>query len=174
MKFHQTTQARVKECLLYDEATGIFTWKKRTSRFGNLRIGSVAGSLSPSNGYWVIGFDNLLFMAHRLAWIYVHGEMPPAEIDHINRVRTDNRLSNLRLATRAENGRNCSARKSASGLKGAHLDKGRLGRLRRPWVARITQNGKPLHLGYFATAEEAHAAYVQAARELYGEFARAV
>jgi len=165
---HNIEQARLKECLLYDEMTGRFAWKKRIS---NVKAGAIAGSLSPG-GYWVIRLDNLLFMAHRLAWVYVHGVMPPAEIDHINGVRTDNRLANLRLATRAENGRNGRARKSKSGLKGAILDKGRLGRLRRPWVARITQNGKLLHLGYFATAEEAHAAYMKAARELYGEFAR--
>jgi len=158
-------QARVKECLLYDEMSGVFTWKARPSSC--VKIGDIAGSFNPASGYWFIRLDGKLLRAHRLAWLYVHGVMPPDEIDHINGDRGDNRLANLRLATHAENTRN--GRKLASGLKGAHPRKHRP---KAPWLSRIRKDGKYFHLGCFATAEEAHAAYVKAAHELHGEFAR--
>jgi hypothetical protein len=93
--------------------------------------------------------------------------MPPAEIDHINGLPADNRLANLRLATHAENGRNSRRRKSSSGLKGTHWRPER-----NVWVGQIKKDGKRFFLGHFATAEEAHAAYVKAAAELHGQFAR--
>jgi hypothetical protein len=165
-------QARVKECLLYDEMTGLFTRKKLTSN--RAKIGAIAGH-SSTGGYLRIGLDGHDFAAHRLAWLYVHGVMPPAQLDHINGDRTDNRIANLRLASHAENLQNSRPRKSASGLKGAHLQKRRLAAgYRRPWTSEIYKDRKNYHLGYFATAEEAHAAYVKAAKELHGQFARTV
>lgn len=163
-------QARVKDCLHYDPETGIFTRRKRTG--SRAKIGAIAGT-SSTGGYLRIGLDGRDFAAHRLAWLYVHGVMPPAQLDHINGVRTDNRIANLRLASHAENMHNSRPRKSASGLKGAHLLRRRLAAgWSRPWTSEILKNGKNFHLGYFATAEEAHAAYVKAARELHGDFAR--
>jgi hypothetical protein len=160
----QTTQARVKECLDYDPETGAFRWKIKPA--GRNKIGSVAGGVS-SSGYWCIALDGNRFGAHRLAWLYVHGVLPPADIDHINCDRLDNRLANLRLATRSENMRNSRGLPSASGLKGAHWRAHR-----KPWRSSIRKDGKRLHLGCFATAEEAHAAYTKAATKLHGEFAR--
>ncbi len=165
----QADQAHVKEFLLYNEMTGIFTWKKRTSN--RAKIGAIAGSQSPTDGYWRIGFNGSHFAAHRLAWLYVHGVLPPADIDHINGVRTDNRITNLRLATRAENLWN--GRPRTSGLKGTHLNKRRDTAGLPPWASSIHKGGKDYHLGYFDTAEDAHSAYVKAATELFGEFARA-
>jgi hypothetical protein len=160
-------QARLKELLFYDETSGIFTWKKRAKSASRIKIGAVAGSPIAS-GYWYIRLDGKTFRAHRLAWFYVHGTMPPAEIDHIDGDSANNRIANLRLATRVENQCNSRTRKSASGLKGAHSRPGR-----NAWSSAIQKNGKRRHLGYFATAEEAHAAYVKAATKLHGEFARA-
>jgi hypothetical protein len=165
-------QSRVKEFLAYDEMTGIFTWKKKTANRANrIKIGAVAGALSPTDGYWRIKLDGQRYAAHRLAWVYVHGAMPPADIDHINGDRLDNRLANLRLATRAENLRNSRPRKSGI-LKGTHLNKRRDAAALPPWTSRIYKDGKTFNLGFFDTAEDAHAAYAKAARELFGEFAR--
>jgi len=96
------TQARLKELLNYDPETGIFTWRvnRRATQ------GSKAGARHPTQGYIAIKIDSVLYRAHRLAWLYVYGVWPPNDIDHINRVRDDNRLSNLRLATRAQNCQN--------------------------------------------------------------------
>jgi len=167
----QTDQARVKEFLLYDPETGVFTWKKRQGRFKTSLVGHIAGC-PRSDGYWRIRLDDQLFAAHRLAWLYVYGVLPPAQIDHINGDRTDNRIANLRLATNAENGRNSRGKPSVSGLKGAHLIRSRQARGLRPWAGTIMKNRKTFHLGFFATAEEAHAAYGRAATELHGDFAR--
>ena len=87
------------------------------------------------------------------------------EVDHINRNRLDNRRSNLRLATHAQQADNSTKRKSKSGLKGAHNNQGH-------WRARITHRGVEHHLGYFPTPESAHEAYKEAAARLKGEFAR--
>lgn len=158
-------QARVKELLDYDEVSGLFAWKK--SQASQIRVGDVAGGIS-SDGYWCITLHGQRYGAHRLAWLYAHGVIPPADIDHINGDRLDNRLANLRLATRSENMRNSRGKRSASGLKGAHWRA-----KRKAWVSQIYKDGKCVYLGRFPTAEEAHAAYVKAATELFGEFARA-
>lgn len=101
-------------------------------------------------------------MAHRLAWLYVHGRWPIADIDHINGIRDDNRFTNLREASRAENNQNIrSARSHAiSGLLGAHWH-----RQSGLWYMRIKVDGKSFTKGMFATAEEAHAAYLKAKAE---------
>lgn len=91
------TQARLKELFHYDKETGAFTHIK--ARRG-VRVGKILGCLA-NNGYLVIRADGKLYLAHRLAWMYVHGAFPPDQLDHINRMRTDNRLCNLRLATNA-------------------------------------------------------------------------
>jgi len=165
-------QARVKELLDYDEVSGLFRWRKLTSN--RAKIGAVAGGIT-KGGYLRISLDNHSFAAHRLAWFYTHGVMPPAQIDHINGVRTDNRIANLRLASHSENMHNSRPRNPASGLKGAYLYKKRLAAgHQRPWTSSIFKDRMRIHLGYFATAEEAHAAYGKAAAELHGQFARTV
>jgi hypothetical protein len=108
-----------------------------------------------------------IFQAHRLAWIYMTGEWPEEQIDHINRMRSDNRFCNLREATASQNVRN-SARKERPPPLGVCVEK------RWPTVfkARIKINGKHRHLGTFQTADDASEAYLHAARLHCGEFVR--
>lgn len=158
---------RLRELLNYNPATGIFTWRRDADGRQNPYAGRErAGSLRPT-GYRAICVDYELYQEHRLAWLYVHGAWPSEHIDHINRDTSDNRISNLRQASRGQNLANMKCHKdSASGYKGASFHK-RLG-----WFARICVNRKHHFLGYHPSAEAAHAAYVEAAKRLRGKFAR--
>lgn len=155
----------LRALLEYDPASGVFHWKIRPHR-GRTLAGALAGSLN-RDGYRVIMIKNRAYMAHRLAWLHVHGEWPRNEVDHANRIRSDNRIANLREATRTQNRANTTIRRNnTSGFKGVTL-------LKKPWRARIKVNGKIIELGKFKTAEEAHAAYVAAAEKYHGEYAYA-
>ena len=153
------TQERLKELLDYDPETGVFTWKSIV--FGShMKVGSVAGSMY-SNGYLRIKINGKDYRAHRLAWLYMYGCWPTNQIDHINRVRDDNRIANLREATNKENQWNRGKQKSStSGFTGVswHKKSGK-------WQSRIAVNKKVIQLGVFNTPEEAHAAYVRAKAE---------
>lgn len=156
----------VKHGLSYDPATGVFV--RVDPPHNNQRlIGKRAGSLT-SNGYWNIRLNGRLWRAHRLAWLFVHGAEPTDQIDHINGIRDDNRIANLRLATNTENGRNRVVSKNNKiGLKGVCRKS-----LGERFTATIWVNGKNRHLGYFHTAEAAAAAYDLAAAKYHGEFAK--
>jgi hypothetical protein len=159
---------RLWELLNYDPDTGVFTWRAKTSNSSRVRVGSVAGCVN-ALGYRVIHIGGRLQYAHRLAWLYMTGEWPSGEMDHINCARGDNRILNLRLATRSQN--ICNTRRharNASGLKGVHWQP----RSRR-WRAQITVGGRQRHLGYFDNPIDAHEAYVAAAEKHFGQFARA-
>lgn len=137
--------------LYYDSITGFFYRKKNISH----KIGYVA-----KNGYVVFSYKGKTFYAHRVAWQIIHGYEPPKHIDHINRIKTDNRIENLRLADDAINSKNRgSANKNnlSCGLLGVTKPKHT-----RKWVASIWVNKKRKHLGYFETAKEAHLAYIEA------------
>lgn len=159
------TAERVKQLLDYDPATGSFTW--RENRGGTARRGGRAGSINVL-GYVDIGVSGRRCLGHRLAWLYVHGAWPPHEIDHINGNPADNRIANLRLATRTQNVRNTRRRHdNSSGVKGVYWI-ARCGK----WRADIRVAGKGKHLGYFNRIEDAAAAYERAAAKHFGEFAR--
>ncbi len=146
------TAAKLREVLKYESETGHFTWRVRPSN--SMRAGDVAGCLSKRTGYWQIRLLGRYCLAHRLAWLYVHGEWPAEEIDHVNRIRSDNRIANLRLATSAENKQNTSLRSdSASGHKGVSWHS----RDKR-WAAEIKLNGKKHYLGSFTDINDAIAA----------------
>jgi hypothetical protein len=157
------THEQLKELLHYDPETGVFT--TRVAR-GNLSVDRKAGC--KSRGYIQLRIADRIYRAHRLAWFYVHGSWPDSEIDHINLVTSDNRIANLREATRKQNTTNTPARRNnRCGKKGVTFAK-HAGK----WRARIVHNGRPEHLGYFTDIEAAHAAYAAAARVHFGEFAR--
>jgi hypothetical protein len=159
------TAERLREVLSYYPETGIFAWRVNTNR---VRVAQVAGNLNP-RGYRRIKINGRDYKAHRLAWLYMTGEWPPTEIDHINCDRDDNRWANLRTATRGQNARN--ARRPAhnsSGLKGASWHAGD-----KKWRAQIRVDGRTKHLGQFDNPIDAHKAYVAAAEEHSGKFARA-
>jgi hypothetical protein len=156
------THERLKELLSYDPETGIFTWKVTR---GWVKAGDEAGSVF-NNDYVRIGIDEKFYKRSRLAWFYVHGVWPKELIDHKNGVKSDDRLSNLREATKAENNRNAQRfKKNATGLRGVHWRKN-IGR----WEARIRNGNGNIYLGYFQTKEEAHKAYCEASAKLHGEF----
>lgn len=157
---------RLRSLLDYDPETGKFTWRVRTSN--RVDVGRGAGCREARDGYIYIRLDDTLYKAHRLAWLYVHGEWPIGALDHINGIPGDNRIVNLRAASPSQN--SCNQRRqsnNSSGFKGVSWYK-RDGK----WKAHITYRGKGFHLGYFDTAEEAYAAYCAKAKELHGEFAR--
>lgn len=162
------TQARLKELLHYEPETGVFTWLvTRRSYGGKISIGSVAGNPT-FYGYRQIGADGCRYPSHRLAWLYIHGEMPKEHIDHINGIRDDNRIENLREANRFENLSNRGKNKNnTSGYKGVWFNK-KLGK----WIAGITCNRKVIHIGVFDTPELAYESYCLKALELNGEFAK--
>ncbi len=158
------TQKRLQELVRYDADTGVFY--AITNRHTVL-AGKVLGNVN-GNGYVQICIDRKMWPAHRLAWLYVHGEMPSCTVDHINGGKTDNRLVNLRLATVAQNRANTGPNKNSThGVKGVTFH-----HRERKWSARYVVNGKRTCLGYFDTVEQAGAAYQAAHEKLHGEFSR--
>ena len=156
----QLTQARLKEVLEYDPETGLFRW--RSYRCGRALAGAVCGT-DNGRGYLTIHIDLVHYKAHRLAWLYVHGRWPTHLIDHINGVKGDNRIANLREADDAVNSQNQRRAQSHNkcGFLGVH--KRESGRFR----ASIRVNWKLINIGTFDTPEAAHAAYVEAKRKLH-------
>ena len=157
-------QETLKLYLTYSPDTGEFLRLVSTS--SRARVGSVAGTIT-SWGYRSISVNGENHKAHRLAWLYMTGSWPVAEIDHINGVKDDNRWGNLREASHSENAKNLKLRtNNTSGVKGVYWHK-----RNKKWLAQCMVNGKQHTLGYFtdlATAE----IVIRAFREKYhGEFA---
>lgn len=144
---------RLREVLRYDMETGHFYWRKNIHHRCS-GVGERAGGMQ-SNGYVRIGIDGNRYLAHRLAWLYVHGEWPRIGIDHINRIRNDNRIKNLRLANQMLNCRNVGlSTRNKSGHKGISWVKDR-----KKWLAQVRINGKHASLGRFDKKSDAISAY---------------
>lgn len=150
------TQDRLKQLLDYVPDTGVFMWRVSNRR---KKPGAIAGTQCPK-GYVRISVDAKIYAAHRLAWLHMYGVWPRNEIDHINRVRNDNRIENLREADRSLNCHNSRLRvDNVSGHRGVGWHK----RLQK-WRARISVAGRMHELGYFLDKESAIAAYCKAAQ----------
>jgi hypothetical protein len=152
----ELTHSRLLELLDYCGESGVFRWRCS---------GRVAGCTT-ANGYEVVGLDGRLYLSHRLAWFYANGRWPAFSIDHEDGVKKNNRLANLREATKSQNANNSGARKtSKSGIKGVSFDK-----LTGKWRATITVDGKQRSLGRHQFIEDAAIAYMRAAKESHGAF----
>lgn len=159
------TADQLRSVLNYDPATGVFTWIADT---GKKRLaGKVAGSASGPEGRTTIRVHRKLYSASRLAWLFAHGEWPVEHIDHANGDPTDNRLVNLREATRSQNMANKKrAKHNSSGIKGVYFD-----RQSGKWRASFRKNGRNHHVGLYDDKEEAGRAYFAAASNAFGDFA---
>lgn len=130
------TQEYIKSILNYDPETGVLTWKNR------VKVGKEVGGIS--HGYRRLGVDGVRYLAHRIIWLWNYGYLPENEIDHINRIKDDNRLINLREVSRQCNQRNRGPNKNnTSGVKGVYWSK-----QRNKYIAQIKINNKKYHLGY--------------------------
>jgi|SRR5215469_8624729 len=158
----------LKETLEYNPETGVFVWLKPA--WNQLSwVGEEAGS-PDAYGYICIEINGERYKAHRLAWLYMTGEWPKLDIDHINLVKWDNSWNNLREVTVSQQHANSPLQSNnTSGHKGVSWYW-----QRNKWRAYIKKDGKRKHLGFFLSKEEAVAAYEKAARELFGEFSRPV
>ena len=152
----------LQELFEYDSNTGDLRW--RVDRQGGGKKGSLAGGID-NQGYRRVAVDRVYYAAHRLIWKLHYGIDPTQTIDHINHDRVDNRITNLREATRQEQMRNRSA-SGLSELLGVSWHK-----QNRKWQAQITINGTQKYLGTFPSESEAGRAYNEAAAEHFGEFA---
>lgn len=171
---------KLRALLDYDPQTGILVWKTRErdplvslrehNRWNTRWAGQQAGTVT-SFGYIAVKIGKSAYKAHRLAWAIHAGEYPPKGhfIDHINRNKADNRIVNLRLASRSENGANRPEPvNNTTGHKGVTAYPWFK---KRPWAVKIGLDNQKLHIGYFATFAEACAAYEKASARLYGAFA---
>lgn len=150
---------RLHEMLHYDLETGNFRWKQSRGRAAS---NSAAGTISGS-GYIHIRLEGKIYQAHRLAWLYVYGEFPSKYIDHANRIKTDNRICNLREVTKSQNAQNTLVSKAnTSGIKGVNWCK-----RDKKWRASIKLNGKFKSLGYFSDVKDAQLAYGLAAKTIH-------
>jgi hypothetical protein len=160
----------IRAALSYDKRSGVLRWKVRSDarRCWNVRhAGNVAGCID-DKGYRKISVNGCLVSAHLLIWFYITGEWPEHEIDHANGNRSDNRWSNIRLATPSQNRWNSrKSTRNTSGFKGVYWCE-----VMNAWSAQICAGGKRTYLGCFKTARMAHAAYCDAANRLHGKFAR--
>lgn len=174
------TAKYVRECFDYNAEKGEFTWKQRplhhfASQHGQkccnaYYAGKPAKGCPNTKGYLQIRVNKKLYFAHRLAWLHFYGEHPKDQIDHINCIKTDNRISNLREATNFENSRNTKINsRNKSGFKGVrwHVRD-------KVWRAEIRINKKYVYLGSFKSPEEAHVVYIKAAEKLHGKFSRVI
>lgn len=153
------TCRRVRELLHYCPDTGVFVWK---SSRGSVKAGQAAASKN-AIGYVQIQIDGENYLGHRLAWLYVHGRKPKKTIDHINGDRGDNRISNLRdieHQSNIQNQRKAPVSNISSGLLG-------VSKIGSRWRAYIRVDDRQKHIGCFATAAQAHSAYVDAKRKYH-------
>ena len=163
---YMITQEALKEILHYDPETGNWTWLVDV---GRVYAGDRAGCFVDGRGYRKVSIRRTKFYLHRLAFLYMNGEWPKAQVDHINLVKSDMRWSNLREATRSQNYGNRDAyANNSSGFKGVWWHK-----QCQKWAAEIRVNRKGIKLGLFDSPTAAHSAYVAAAQKYFGEFARA-
>lgn len=173
------TAEYIRSILHYDPETGVFTWRERPrEHFATLRsfkrcnamyAGKPAGSVN-KRGYIVLGIGKRVYAAHRLAWLWINGEWPNGDIDHIDGTTTNNAWANLRAATESQNMMNAKIRKdNKTGIKGVHA-------MRRAtttrYAANVTVNRRRVRIGTFDTLEEAAEKRLAAASQVYGEFAR--
>lgn len=158
----ELTAERLRELLVYDPGTGVFT--NRIQRGSRGPIGAVAGNYD-KDGYIVISISGQKFRAGRLAFLYMTGRWP-REIDHKDRVRDNDAWLNLRECTRSENVAHSERATGESGLRGVKFDP-----KTSTWRSRIAFGGYREWLGPFGTKEEAYAAYLAAANSAHGEFA---
>lgn len=153
----------LRALLHYDEFTGVFSWRVATGT--RAKVGRVAGWINHTTGHRDMQIEGRRHQASRLAWLYMTGTAPEHEIDHINGDPLDDRFVNLREATRSQNEANTRGKSRLGRPKGVQSNHKR-------WMATITVNYKCQYLGTFDTPEEAHAAYIAAAQDAFGEFAR--
>jgi hypothetical protein len=154
------TQEILKSVLCYAPETGEFNWINSPRR--NVKSGAKAGSID-KKGYVRILYKQKLYLAHRLAWMYVHGKWPEQDIDHINRNPTDNRICNLRDVSRKHNMENKKIYKTNksgfSGITWHSRDK--------KWNVRIGHNNQRISLGYFENLDDAVDARKKAEMQIY-------
>ena len=145
------TQKQLKDQLDYDPCTGVF---KRKKNRGKAKIGDVAGGIN-NKGYVYIRVFSVKYRAHRLAWLYVYGDFPKNQIDHINRIKTDNRIANLRDVTMSVNQRNRNLQaNNTSGHVGVRWQK-----KAKCWRVTIAD----VHYGHF----KSKAAAIEKAKSVY-------
>lgn len=157
---------RVRELFSYDPLTGVFIRRVRLAQ--RHQVGDRADFLVTGGrlkGYRRVSFDSKRYLAHRVAWLYVHGVWPSQEIDHRNTMKGDNRMRNLRDVPPVTNAENCRRSRVTNkiGLLGVYKPYPDA----KKWVARIQVAGKGCHIGCFSTPEAAHEAYVQTKRRLH-------
>jgi len=145
----------------YDSDTGLFT-KTVTNRKRETTIKEAGWK--DSRGYRRLKIQGQTVFAHRLAWALVHKRWPDGDIDHINGIKDDNRIENLRDVSKSINlqNRRTTTKDSSSGYLGVSWDK-----YCGKWKAQISVNGTKKHIGVYATEEEAYDAYLQQKRELH-------
>lgn len=175
------TPEQLRQLLRYEPETGKMFWRERSPdcidaaddfvrrkicRNWNARLAGKEAFTSLKDGYRVGAIGNRPFRAHRVIWAIAYGEWPGGEIDHIDCNRTNNRISNLREATRSQNAHNYGGR-GRSAFRGVGWD----GRNKK-WQAQIFINGKQTKIGRFTSEVEAAVAYDKAAREQFKDYAR--
>lgn len=157
------TAARVRELFNYSPETGEFT---RIKGMWGHAAGVGVGAIT-SYGYVRFVIDGENYYSHRLAFLYMTGEWPKDQIDHINRIKDDNRWINLRECTHSQNQANSVPFKNnKSGFKGVYWEKER-----NKWISTIRCEGKKFFLGRFKDVLDATVAYNKKSKELFGEFA---
>lgn len=171
------TPDAIRDLLIYDKDTGKFYWRKRPASMfkstracnaWNARLSGKEALTTDNNGYKKGGIMGVDYMAHRVAWVLHYGEWPAGDIDHINCIRNDNRIVNLRDATDSENLSNRGAQNNnKSGFKGVHFCN-----RAKAWVSKIQKDGVNHYIGTFSDPIKAYEAYCAAAEKHHGEFAR--
>ena len=153
------TQELLKSLLHYNPETGVFTWLK--NRTNGVKTGDIAGHRFKcgTNTYIRITILGTQYLAHRMAWLYMYGGDIPQKLDHIDNIGINNTINNIRAATNGQNKANSKSKIVKGAYKSGHR-----------WRAQIKHNNKIFSLGSYATADEAHKAYCDAADKLHGDF----
>lgn len=157
----------LRKHLVYDGVTGEFRWlSKGRGRFVGETAGCISDSGSSGKKYIKIRVERKLYLAHRLAWLWIYGKLPTSQIDHVDGNGLNNRIGNLRESDQSQNLANRNQRASnRSGFKGVT-------RSGKKWVAQIGCNGVNYYLGIYASPAAAARAYDAAAIDRFGQFAR--